>query len=279
MTANLKQGGPHNSSADAVFQFWRAFARYWQESVRYYGWWRLLREMSNATRDAFLELLPSRRKARFGDLDYDWEHSVNTTRSNIGVGTQFLTGVTARPYFATEPWLFEQIMEGLTLNIQQLAVSQGVVARAGLREFTFIDLGSGKGRALFIAAEYPFRKVLGVEYSTEIQQAALENIRCYSHPRQRCRDVESVVANAAEYEFPDGNLVLFLFNPFGPEIMRLMLANLQRSLEQKPRHVVILMLWPEQAQLVAEMPGMRTYRQTRRYHIYETGRAPARGGS
>ena len=146
-------------------------------------------------------------------------------------------------------------------------------------EYTFIDLGSGKGRALFIAAEYPFRKVLGVEYSTEIQQAALENIRNYRHPRQRCRDVESVIANAAEYEFPDGNLVLFLFNPFGPEIMRLMLANLQRSLEQKPRHVVILMLWPEQAQLVAEMPGMRTYRQTRRYHIYETGRAPARGGS
>ena len=33
MTANLKQGGPPNSSADAGFQFWRAFARHWQRQV------------------------------------------------------------------------------------------------------------------------------------------------------------------------------------------------------------------------------------------------------
>ena len=138
-------------------------------------------------------------------------------------------------------------------------------------QYTFIDIGSGKGRVLFIAAEYPFRKVLGVEYSTDMHRAALENIRRYKHGKQRCSDVESISANAAEYEFPDGNLVLYLFNPFGPEIMRRMLANLQRSLSDKPRHVVILMLWPEQARIVAEMPGMRTYRQTRRYHIYETG--------
>ena len=74
---------------------------------------------------ALLELLPSRRKARFGDLDYDWEHSVDTTRSNVGFGTQFLTGVTARPYFATEPWLFEQIMQ--LPQHSASAVSQNVV--------------------------------------------------------------------------------------------------------------------------------------------------------
>lgn len=141
-------------------------------------------------------------------------------------------------------------------------------------DYTFIDMGSGKGRVLLIAAEYPFRKVLGVEYSIELHQAAVENIRRYRHPRQRCRDIQSLLTNAADYQFPDGNLVLYLFNSFGPEIMREMLANLQRSLEQKPRHVVLLMLWPEQAHIVAEMPGMRTYRQTRRYHIYETGTPP-----
>jgi SAM-dependent methyltransferase len=138
-------------------------------------------------------------------------------------------------------------------------------------QYTFIDMGSGKGRALFIAAEYPFQKVLGVEYSMEIQRLALENIRSFRHPKQRCMKIESIAANAAEYQFPDGNLVLFLFNPFGPEIMRRMLANLGRSLAEKPRHAVIVMLWPEHAQTVAEMPGIRPYRQSRRYHIYETG--------
>ena len=142
-------------------------------------------------------------------------------------------------------------------------------------EYTFIDIGSGKGRVLFIAAEYPFRKVLGVEYSNEMQRAALENVSRYKHASQRCFAIESLAANAAEYTFPDGNLVLYLFNPFGPEIMGRMLANLDLSLTQKPRHIIIVMLWPEQAHLVAEMAGVRTYRQNRRYHIYELGPAPS----
>ena len=111
--SNLTRPAPAAPTAGS-FSSWRAFTRHWRESVRYLrlvaifaGDWPVQRW------DALLELLPSRRKARFGDLDYDWEHSVDTTRSNVGVGTQFLTGLMARPYFATEPWLFEQIMEAL----------------------------------------------------------------------------------------------------------------------------------------------------------------------
>src|SRR6478752_5174615 len=136
---NLTRPAPA-ASTKSSFSPWRAFTRYWRESVRYYGWWRSLCEMAIATSDALVEMLPSRRKAAFGDLDYDWEHSVDTTRSNVGTGTQFLTGLVARPYFATEPWLFRQIMEALALSIRQSAVSQGL-AQGALRDFTFIDLG------------------------------------------------------------------------------------------------------------------------------------------
>ena len=144
-----------------------------------------------------------------------------------------------------------------------------------LSQYTFIDMGSGKGRMLFIASEYPFRRIVGVEYSVEMHRAALENLRAYRHSGRHCRDIESCVMNAADYQFPEGNLIIYLFNSFGPEILHRMLANLERSLAQNPRHTVIVMLWPEHASTVAEFPGMRTYRQTRRYHIYETGPRPA----
>src|SRR6478672_4962320 len=105
------------SSAATVPQasFRQRFTRQWRDSVRYLGFWRALGEVAAAFGHATLELLPSRRKARFGDLDYDCEHEVDTTRSNVGFRTQFLTGVTARPYFATEPWLFEQIIQALPI--------------------------------------------------------------------------------------------------------------------------------------------------------------------
>ena len=140
-----------------------------------------------------------------------------------------------------------------------------------LSEYTFIDMGSGKGRMLFVAAEYPFRKVVGVEFSNDLHEQAVANIGSYKHGRQRCGEIESVLANAATFEFPDEKLVIYMFNPFGPEIMHAMLANLKRSLERSPRHVVVVMLWPERADVVAGMPWMRKYRQTRRYHIYSTG--------
>jgi cyclopropane fatty-acyl-phospholipid synthase-like methyltransferase len=138
-------------------------------------------------------------------------------------------------------------------------------------QYTFVDVGSGKGRMLFVAAEYPFRKVIGVEFSNDLHEEAVANIKRYKYPGQRCADIESIHADAAEFEFPDENLVIYMFNPFGPEVMGRMLANLERSIERHPRHVLVVMLWPEHSDLVAQMRGTRVYRQTRRHHIYQLG--------
>jgi SAM-dependent methyltransferase len=224
--------------AAVSFSSWRAFTRYWRESMRYYGWWRSLRATASAICDALLELLPSHRKARFGDLDYDWEHSVDTTRSNVGAGTQFLTGLVARPYFATEPWLFRQIMEALALSIQQSAVSQGL-AQGALRDFTFIDLGCGKGRVLLMASDYPFKGIIGVEFMPELVSAAQKNISGYSSDRQRCRKIETLCMDARDFQFPSGPLVVYLFNPFSESTFVAVLENLERSIEQAPRPVYI----------------------------------------
>ena len=134
-----------------------------------------------------LELLPSRRKGRFGDLDYDWEHSVDTTRSNVGRWHTVLAGLTARPYFATEPWLFEQIMQAIPADFSQ---------------FTFVDLGSGKGRVLLMASDYPFQRIVGVEFMADLHRVAQKNITSYSSDHQRCRQIQAVCADARDFQFP-----------------------------------------------------------------------------
>jgi SAM-dependent methyltransferase len=136
-------------------------------------------------------------------------------------------------------------------------------------DYTFIDIGSGKGRVLFVAAEFPFRHVLGVEFATPIHQHAVANIQRFSHWRQKCPSIESINANAMEYEFPNENLILYLCNPFGPEVLQQMLANLEESFRANPRSIILILLWPERAQQVAKTAYMQPYRQTRRYHIYQ----------
>ncbi len=92
-------------------------------------------QVAEAAYRFFRELLPSRRKAKYGDLDYDFDHMVDTTRSNVGFRAQLTAALSGAPLFPTEPWLFEQIMQALA----SIRFSE---------EFTFIDLGSGKGRVL-----------------------------------------------------------------------------------------------------------------------------------
>jgi len=261
--------------AVARFSRWRALTRHWRESVRYFGWLRSLRELAGAGWIALLELLPSRRKARFGDLDYDWEHSVDTTRSNVGFRTQFLTGVTARPYFATEPWLFEQIMQALALGIQQSVIriqssasSEGTTGCAGLKDFTFIDLGSGKGRVLLMAADYPFKRIIGVEFMPELHRAAQKNIAGYSYDRQRRQLIESVCTDARDFQFPPEPLVAYLFNPFSEATFAQVLENLRRSVEQSPRPVYIAYRFTEFENLLAGAEWLEKIAGAEQWAVY-----------
>lgn len=73
-----------------------------------------------------------------------------------------------------------------------------------------MDLGSGKGRMLFLAAEYPFHKIQGLEFAVQLHHQAEQNISRYHHTKQRCSDVESINTDAGEYGFPDGWFSIFL---------------------------------------------------------------------
>jgi SAM-dependent methyltransferase len=104
---------------------------------------------------------------------------------------------------------------------------------------TFLDLGAGKGRALLLAAELGFRRIVGVERSARLCAIARANAErcCARHPGA---DVEVVQSDAATMAVPDDAGVVFLFDPFGPEVVSAVVAAIRRSLAARPRalHVV-----------------------------------------
>ena len=263
----------------------QAFARHWRQSVRYFGVTRSLRELAGATWRALLELLPSHRQARFGDLDYDWEHSVNTTRSNVGFYTQLRAGLLGGAYYASDPWLFEQIMQQLALSTQHSVVSKELSAAghesldyAGLKDFTFndftfIDLGAGKGRALLMASDYPFPRIMGVEFMPDLCRAAQENIASYSassNDRQKCRQMEMVCLDACDFQFPAEPLVVYLFNPFSEPVFVTVLENLRRSVEQAPRPVYIAYRYTEHEKLLTQSAWLEKTASTEQWTIYRS---------
>jgi len=109
----------------------------------------------------------------------------------------------------------------------------------------FLDLGSGKGRVVLLAARYPFAKVIGVEISEELNATARRNLASIRIPL-RCKRVELVTADVLEYEIPDEVTVLYLYNPFRGETFDKVIANLIASVDRHPRTVRVIYLNPKE---------------------------------
>jgi SAM-dependent methyltransferase len=109
-----------------------------------------------------------------------------------------------------------------------------------LKGLTFVDLGSGKGRAVLLASRRPFRRIVGVEFARELHEVARANVARFPRSAQRCERIELVCADAADYELPDEDLVIFMYNPFCLEVMRTIAARARESLRARPRRMYIL---------------------------------------
>jgi SAM-dependent methyltransferase len=94
------------------------------------------------------------------------------------------------------------------------------------RDFIFIDIGSGKGLTLLLAAKYDFKKIVGVEVSAAISDMAIKNISRY-HAKNRCKNIESVCSNGQDYHFPSENLIVYLYNPFDACVLNEVLSNIE----------------------------------------------------
>jgi predicted RNA methylase len=94
-----------------------------------------------------------------------------------------------------------------------------------LPDTTFVDVGCGKGRALVVAATYPFKKIVGVEYSPELAGVCRQNL-AKRQIEDRC---EVAVGDAVDYVFPIGDVLAFFYNPFGEVVHLRVLDNLTKT--------------------------------------------------
>ncbi len=109
-------------------------------------------------------------------------------------------------------------------------------------EFSFVDLGCGKGRVMLVAAQYPFQRVVGVDISPALTDIAQRNLASFPPRSLRCERVEVRNADATTFDFPDTNVLLHLYHPFSGEVTAAVLSRLEAALDIRPRRVVVAYL-------------------------------------
>jgi Putative methyltransferase len=197
---------------------------------------------------------------------FDWRHKVRTC-GVVTLDTLTIEGDNARHgvfYHPSHPKFLFEVLGALGIDYERYA---------------FIDLGSGKGRALLVASEFPFREVLGIEFARELHERACENIRRYRSASQKTGNVRSVYGDAITFEFPLSPLVILLANPFGPGVLIPVLRRLQGSLASHPRDVIILYSAPEHGDLIERETTLVCVERSVYHNTYRTLAGPDSRGT
>jgi SAM-dependent methyltransferase len=128
------------------------------------------------------------------------------------------------------------------------------VPEAFARDATFVDVGAGMGRAVLMASEYPFKQIVGIELSPALFEIARENVARAHDLKTQCRDIRLTCGDARKRRFPNGNLVVFLFNPFDAGALR---TTLERVVASRSARDVVYVLYhtPEHLGTLLEFGG------------------------
>lgn len=219
----------------------------------------LVKTLVGVSRNAghrLLEMRPSRRRSRAQFVercrDFDRTHHVQTT------------GLLHLPQGSSDPLIYGPIdQDEFHAAFRRLPIDPD--------GYNFVDLGSGKGKAMFLAAALPFKRIIGVELSTELHVAALENIRTFRGGARH--DLTALCTDATRYDLPPHPTVLFLFNPFGDAVMRLVVANVKAWCERYGQPLFVVYVRPHHAAVWREAGFNDVVYETSGCVIYRAGSA------
>jgi SAM-dependent methyltransferase len=119
-----------------------------------------------------------------------------------------------RPYMGSQPTIIRRALDAL----------------GDITGYTFIDIGCGKGRPMIVASEYPFALALGYDISADLVRTANANAVVMARRYPQRPPIRALHANVSDLQFPSGNVVVFMFNPFGPELMASLLEKIEAAL-------------------------------------------------
>jgi SAM-dependent methyltransferase len=127
---------------------------------------------------------------------------------------------------------------------------------AAMDAFTFVDVGAGMGRAVLLAAELPFKAVVGVEIHATLAGIARRNVTAWRKAGLARAPIKMICGDAVEFAWPAGPCLAFLFNPFGATVMQRMVKSWQKSFAGRADELDILYVNNEQEGVLEGHDGL-----------------------
>ncbi|UEG48580.1 class I SAM-dependent methyltransferase [Ferruginibacter lapsinanis] len=130
----------------------------------------------------------------------------------------------------------------------------------------FLDIGCGKGRALCVAGIEGFKKITGIDFSSQLCNKAKENIATIKQqiPNALFTIIE---ADASSFIIPSDVDCIFLFNPFDEFIMTKVVDNIIQSITTNPRKIQVIYVNPLYKKLFIKKAFTEFYYSKRLHYL------------
>lgn len=161
-------------------------------------------------------------------------------------------------YEGTNAYIFKKAFSGVKIDTKNSC---------------FVDFGSGKGKAMFMAAERGFRKVIGVEFSIELVETCRKNLEIFIQRSKSKTEFEIIHMDASLYEIPSEANLLFFSNPFNEMLTNKVIENILRSYEKSPREIWVIHLYPKDNLAFAKHPRFQLEHEMSEGFIFRLKRA------
>jgi len=154
----------------------------------------------------------------------------------------------SRMYYASTPHL-KRILKKLRIT----------------KDDSIIDVGCGKGRAMYYMTKFPFHNIAGVEISPMLTAIAESNFNKLHE--DRCK---IILQNALIFHDYDTYNYIYFYNPFSEEILYQCMQNIELSLQRVPRKIIIIYHNPVYSQIIEQSGFTLVQRQHfDRFFIYQ----------
>lgn len=197
--------------------------------------------------------------------DFDRTHGVTTDGDYEGwtflsdLNIKSPNWIEANDYLGIEPERFAFVLTSLDIPFEK---------------YTFVDFGSGMGRALLLASEFGFKEIVGLEFSRELHVIAEDNIHRYRSDTQKSTNIRSVNIDFVDFDLPSGPLVLFFFDPCRGHMLKQAFSRIERTLltRQDPLYIAYVAPRSETEQLFGSSTSLREIvrNSTLNFIIYES---------
>lgn len=199
---------------------------------------------------------PSRRRVRRSLAEFDRRFGVDTAGSRPVGSLRVPAAISAHAAQYQTAGELNVYLQGLVIDHAQ---------------YTFVDYGCGKGRILLMASEYPFKEIIGVEYSAELVTIARSNVASFYSPTQLCASISVVECDAGVFDPPNAPGVFFLYNPFDTSILKQVLTRIRKIHAPRKFPHYLIYVDPQHRSCIDTRDDWEIFTDRRTWAVYRSG--------